>query len=104
MAKIAERPQVADDGKVPKVPQQFAPKRCPLLWNWFMPVLPTPFRDALESAPKAVCGSLLLHHPKSLAGHGPVMGETQQVESAGPGASIAVIVVRCSPVRPFEIN
>jgi hypothetical protein len=71
--EIAERSQVADDGEVPEVPQQHARGCCPLLRNWFMPVLPAPFRDALESPPKAVRSSLLLHHPKSLAGDGPVM-------------------------------
>ena len=56
MVKVAERPQVADHGEVSEVPQQLAPECYPLLADWFMPVLLTPFRDALESAPKAVRG------------------------------------------------
>src|SRR5215831_17908073 len=105
MAKVAECSQVADKGEVPEVPQQLAPECCPLLANWFMPILLTPFRDALESAPKAVGGGLLLHHPKSLAGHGPVVSEAQQVEGAGPGAQVAVVKRRRNPpVRPSEVN
>jgi hypothetical protein len=50
----------------------------PLLANCFMPVSATPFRDALESAPKAVRGSLLLYDPKSLAGHGPCTLDRQR--------------------------
>ena len=62
-------------------------------------------RDALESAPKAVGGGLLLHHPVSLAGHGPVMSEAEQVEGARPGTCLTVCIERrSSPVRPSEIN
>jgi hypothetical protein len=56
MAKVAERSQVAGDSKISEVPQQLALECCPLLANWFMSVLATPVRDALESAPKAVRG------------------------------------------------
>jgi hypothetical protein len=52
MAKVAERPQVADEGKIPEVPQQLPLECCPLLTNRFMPVLAAPLRDALERAPK----------------------------------------------------
>jgi len=92
MAKVAERSQVADDGEVPQMPQQLASECHPLLTHWFMPVLLTPLRDALERAPEAVCGGLLLHHPESLAGYRPVMSEAQQVEGVGPGARISVIL------------
>jgi hypothetical protein len=37
MARVAERSQVARNGKIPEVPQQLAPECCPLLTNWFMP-------------------------------------------------------------------
>ena len=36
-----------------------------------------PLRDAPESAPEAVSSGLLLYHPVSLTGLGPVMGEAQ---------------------------
>jgi len=106
MAKVAERPQVADNGKIPEVPQQLPLECRPLLANWFMPVSAAPLSDAFESAPEAVRGGLLLHHPKSLAGRGPIVGEAQQVEGVGPGACIAVVVGRCRvpPVRSSEIN
>src|SRR2546430_15391555 len=65
-----------------------------------MPVSAAPVRDALESAPKAVCRGLLLHHPVSLARHGPVVSKAQSV---GPRAGIA-IRRRNPPVRPPEIN
>ncbi len=82
MAKVAEGPQVADNGKILEVPKQLPLECCPLLANWFMPVLATPLRDALESTPKPVCGSLLLHHPISLAGHGPIVGEAQSTSKS----------------------
>src|ERR1700747_3631521 len=106
MAKVAERSQVARNGKIPEVPQELAPECCPLVANWFMPIYLTPFRDALESAPKAIRGGLLFHHPKSLAGHGPVVSEAEQVEGIGPGAGIIVVIGRHqnSPVRSAEIN
>src|SRR5580704_17226269 len=106
MTKVAERSQVADNGKIPEVPQQLPLECRPLLANWFMPVLPAPFRDELESSPKTACGSLLLHHPESLAGHGPIVGEAQQVEGVGPGARIVVVVGRhrTPPDRSPEIN
>jgi len=49
-----------------------------------MPMKATPIRDALETAPEPGRGGLLLHHPMPLAGLGPVVGEAQQVEGAGP--------------------
>src|SRR6516165_10955781 len=106
MAKVAKRSQVADDSEVPEVAQQLTPKCCPLLANRCMPVMAAPFRDAPECPPKAVCCSLLLYHPISLAGHGPVVGEAQQVEGVGPGARIAVVVERGRnpPVRPSKFN
>src|SRR3984893_18151445 len=56
-------------------------------------------------SPKAVCRGLLLHHPISFAGHGPVMSEAQQVEGVGPGARIAAVGRhRNPPVRSPEIN
>jgi hypothetical protein len=41
VAKVAERSQVADDGKIPEVPRQLALECCPLLANWFMPLSAT---------------------------------------------------------------
>ena len=107
MAKVAQRLGVSGYAEIPKVPQQLPPECHPLLANWFMPVLATPIRNVFESAPKAVCGGLLLHHPKSLAGPGPIVGEAQQVEGVGPRARIAVVVVgrlQNPPARPPEIN
>jgi hypothetical protein len=47
---------VSGDTEIAKVPQQLPPERCPLFAKRFMPMLPTPTRDALESAPEAVAG------------------------------------------------
>jgi hypothetical protein len=71
-----------------------------------MPILPAPLRDSLESAPEAVSSGLLLYHPVSLTGLSPVLGEAQQVEGAGSGARIAVVVRRCRnpQARPPEVN
>ena len=71
-----------------------------------MPILPAPLRDLLESAPEAVSSGLLLYHPVSLTGLSPVLGEAQQVEGAGSGARIAVVVRRCRnpQARPPEVN
>src|ERR1700719_4319121 len=76
--------------KYPKCPSSLRLSAV-LLANWFMSVLATPLRDTLERSPKAVCRGLLLHHPISFAGHGPVMSEAQQVEGVGPGARIAAV-------------
>ena len=104
-AKAAQRPEVSGDTKIPKVPQQLPLECCPLLANRFMPVSPTPVRDALESPPEAVSRRLLLHHPVSLAGLRPVMGEPQQVKGAGPGVHIAVIRRRqAPPVRSPKVD
>jgi hypothetical protein len=51
LSELAERPQVADDGEVPEMPQQLPRECCPLFANRFMAVTPTPIRDALEGAP-----------------------------------------------------
>ena len=40
------------NAEIPKVPQQLPPECCPLVANRFMPMLPTPIRDALESRRK----------------------------------------------------
>lgn len=89
--KVAERSEISGDTEIDKVPRQ--PLECrPLLANRPVPILPTPIRDALESAPKAVRRRLLLHHPVPLAGPDPAVGEAQQVEGAGPGPPIDPLV------------
>ena len=97
---------VSGDTEIPKVPEQFPPECCPLLANWFMPMVPTPDRDTLESAPKAVGSGFLLHYPVPIAGLGPIVGEAQEVEGVGPGSRIAVSVGRRRnpPVRSPKID
>ena len=103
--KLVKRPEVSGDTEIPKVPQQFPLECCPLLANWCMPVRRHQSATPLSARRKPVRGGLLLHHPVSLAGPGPVVGEPQQVEGARPGPNIAVFR-RCqrSPVRSPEIN
>jgi hypothetical protein len=105
LSELAERPQVADDGEVPEMPQQLPRECCQLFANRLMAVTPTPIRDAPEATPEGVRSGLLLHHPVSLAGHRPVMGEPQQVEGPGPGPRLAVVGRRrVSAVRTPEID
>ncbi len=75
VTEVAERPEVSGDAEMLNVPEQLPPQCCPLLANWFIPMLPTPVSDALERAAKAIRSGLLLHHPKFLAGVGPVVSE-----------------------------
>src|SRR5215472_18519010 len=105
VAEVAQRPEVSGDTEIRKVPQQLPPQCCPLLRNRFVPVSLTPVCDTLESAPETVRRGLLLHHPISVAGHGPVVSEAQQVEGLGPGAHVAVVKRRRNPpVRSSEVN
>src|SRR5208283_1163783 len=82
--EVVKRLVVSGDTEVPKVPQQLPLECGPLVANRFVPIAPTPIRDALERAPEPIRGGLLLHHPVSLAGLGPVVGEAQQVEGPRP--------------------
>src|SRR4029077_19757596 len=104
VSEVVECPVVSGDTEIPKVPQQLPLECCPLLANRLMPIPPTPIRDALERAPEAVRCGLLLHHPVSLAGHGPVVGEPQQVEGPRPRPRLAVGRRRISAVGTPKID
>jgi len=81
---VAEQPQVTNDAAVHEVSEQLPLERLPLLVHRPVPVDLAPYGGVLDGSSKTVGSSLLLHHPVPLAGHVPVMGETQQVERLRP--------------------
>ena len=53
-----------------------------LLVDRKVPILSTPFRDAMYRPGETIPGRFLLHHPGSLAGATPVIVKTQEVETS----------------------
>jgi hypothetical protein len=105
VAEVAQRLKVSGNTEIRKVSQQLPSQCCRLLRNRFVPISLTPVCDALESAPETVHRGLLLHDPKSLARHGPVVSEAQQVEGVGPGAHVVIVKQRRNPpVRLSEVD
>src|SRR5215468_1500466 len=79
-----EGPQVPDDAVVRVVTEQLSLECLPLLAHRLVPVGLAPSGDVLDGSSNAIGGSLLLHHPMPLAGHGKVVGEPKEVERPGP--------------------